>query len=514
MSMSAATLVFPHQLFENHPAIENGRPVYLIEEYLFFKQYKFHKQKIVLHRSSMKSFEHRLTKNGYEIIYIESSESISSIERLIEALGIKGVKTIHFCDPTDYLLKRRINNALSKNLLTAVEYQNPNFLTNLDAGIDFFKDKKHFHQTDFYISQRTRLTLMLDEKGGPVGGKWSFDAENRKKIPPKTILPPIDFPASDEYLVEAIGYTEKHFSNNPGNIKPESSTYPWAWNSIASVKLMENFLNIRFLDFGTYEDAIVAKEKFLFHSILSPMMNIGLINPGFIVDRTIDHAQKNNIPINSLEGFIRQLIGWREFIRIIYEARGSKQRTTNYWGFNRKIPPSFYNGTTGILPIDETIKKILDAGYAHHIERLMILGNFFLLCEFDPNEVYRWFMELFIDAYDWVMVPNVYGMTQFADGGLMATKPYISGSNYIFKMSDHKKPSLAAGEVGWDMIWDGLFWQFMHKHSDFFLSNPRLGMLVRTYEKMSDSKKAAHLANAQLFLNKIDRENEETMEQG
>jgi deoxyribodipyrimidine photolyase-related protein len=462
----------------------------------------------------MKSFEQLLTQNGHEVSYVESLESISAIERLIDALEQKGVKTIHFCDPTDYLLKRRINSSLSKTGLTSVVYPNPNFLTALDTGTDFFKDKKHFHQTDFYIAQRKRLNLMLDEKGGPVGGKWSFDAENRKKLPPKTVLPSIEFPASDAFVTEAIHYTEKYFGNNPGYIKPASGTYPWAWNSTASITLLNNFLKMRFPDFGTYEDAMVAKEKFLFHSILSPMMNNGLINPGFIVDQAIEHAQKNNIPINSLEGFIRQVVGWREFIRIIYEMRGSKQRTTNYWGFNRKIPPSFYNGTTGILPIDDTIKKILDTGYAHHIERLMILGNFFLLCEFDPNEVHRWFMELFIDAYDWVMVPNVYGMTQFADGGLMATKPYISGSNYIFKMSDYKKTSVPAAEVGWDMIWDGLFWQFMHKHSDFFLSNPRLGMLVRTYEKMSEAKKAAHLANAQLFLNKIDRENEKTMEQG
>ncbi len=176
--------------------------------------------------------------------------------------------------------------------------------------------------------------------------------------------------------------------------------------------------------------------------------------------------------------------------------KGTQERTKNYWGFTRKIPPSFWNGTTGIEPIDITIKKVLETGYCHHIERLMVLGNFMLLCEFDPDEVYRWFMELFIDSYDWVMVPNVYGMSQFADGGLMATKPYISGSNYLMKMSDYKK-----GE--WQPIWDGLFWRFMHTHRDFFLQNPRLGMLVNSFDKMTEEKQKAHLNNAETYLQSL-----------
>jgi deoxyribodipyrimidine photolyase-related protein len=192
-------------------------------------------------------------------------------------------------------------------------------------------------------------------------------------------------------------------------------------------------------------------------------------------------------------------MGWREFIHLVYEREGGKQRSTNYWKFSRKIPEGFWTGNTGIEPIDATIKKILATGYCHHIERLMVLGNFMLLCEFDPDQVYQWFMELFIDAYDWVMVPNVYGMTQFADGGLMSTKPYISGSNYLMKMSDYPKGD-------WQPIWDGLFWRFMHVHRDFFLKNPRLGMLVKTFDKMSPEKQQLHLANAERFLKELDEQ--------
>ena len=260
---------------------------------------------------------------------------------------------------------------------------------------------------------------------------------------------------------------------------------------------MDEFLKNRFEKFGVYEDAIVTKELVLYHSVLSPMLNIGLLSPHQIIEKALKIGEEKNIPLNSLEGFVRQIMGWREFIKIVYEREGTKQRTTNYWKFTRKIPASFWTGHTGIPPIDLTIQKILKTGYCHHIERLMVLGNFMLLCEFDPNEVYQWFMEMFIDAYDWVMVPNVYGMTQFADGGLMTTKPYISGSNYLMKMSDYEK-----GE--WQGIWDGLFWRFMHEHRSFFLKNPRLGMLVGTFDKMSLEKQTVHLKKANDYLKSLD----------
>ncbi|NDB53430.1 MAG: cryptochrome/photolyase family protein, partial [Chitinophagaceae bacterium] len=215
------------------------------------------------------------------------------------------------------------------------------------------------------------------------------------------------------------------------------------------------------------------------------------------------------VKLNSLEGFIRQIIGWREFIRAVYEREGRQQRTRNYWGFNRKIPASFWNGTTGIIPIDHLIGQLQKHAYTHHIERLMVLGNFMLLCEFDPNEVYRWFMEWYIDSYDWVMVPNVYGMTQFADGGMMTTKPYISGSNYLLKMGNWEKgETLLIGndiQASWSEIWDGLFWRFMDKQRKFFSSNPRLGMLLKTLDKMDPTKKERLFAIANGYLKKLDQ---------
>jgi deoxyribodipyrimidine photolyase-related protein len=186
-------------------------------------------------------------------------------------------------------------------------------------------------------------------------------------------------------------------------------------------------------------------------------------------------------------------MGWREFVQLTYQKIGSVQRTKNFWNFKHKMPKSFYDGTTGIPPIDITIQKLLKTGYNHHIERLMVVGNFMLLCEIHPDEVYKWFMEMYIDAYDWVMVPNVYGMSQFSDGGMITSKPYIAGSNYLMKMGDFPK-----GE--WQAIWDGLFWRFLSTYRNIFSKNPRWAMLLKTWDKMEDSKKKNHLHHAESFL--------------
>jgi deoxyribodipyrimidine photolyase-related protein len=330
----------------------------------------------------------------------------------------------------------------------------------------------------------------MNGDGTPQGGKWTYDSDNRKKYPKGKAPPGIAWPAPNPFREEAVAYTQKYFSDNPGSLSP-SPLYPVTHDD--AQRWFQQFLNERFHDFGAYEDAIVQHEHILHHSLLSPLLNVGLLSPRDVLIQSVEFAETNDIPINSTEGFVRQLIGWREFIRGMYECKGTAMRTTNFWGFDRKIPASFYNASTGIEPVDSTIRKVLETGYCHHIERLMILGNFMLLCEFDPNEVYRWFMELFIDAYDWVMVPNIYAMSQFADGGLFATKPYISGSNYVHKMSDYASGS-------WQCIWDGLFWRFVDRHKEFFKSNPRLSMLVHTYERMGDAKRNEHLSNADRFL--------------
>jgi deoxyribodipyrimidine photolyase-related protein len=489
--MNRIHLVFPHQLFKNSPLFEIKSPIYLVEEFLFFNQYPFHKQKIAFHRASMKGYEAFLKSKKLEVHYIDATSDFSDIRKLIPELKIKGIKHIDYIDPVDDWLYKRIENSCVENDITHTVFDSPLFLNTKQELATFFrKDKKKYHQTSFYTEQRKKRNILLETDGKPIGGKWTFDTENRKKYPAKKTPPSIQFPASDDFYTEAVRYVEKNFSKNLGSVT-EYSRYPTNFETTQA--WFEQFLEHRFKEFGVYEDAMVAEHSILNHSVLSPMLNVGLITPAEIVEKSLAYSEKRKIPLNSTEGFIRQIIGWREFIRAVYVHRGSDERTHNFWGFNRKIPKSFYNGTTGIYPLDETIKKVLQTGYCHHIERLMVLGNFMILCEFDPNDVYRWFMELFIDSYDWVMVPNVYGMSQFADGGLLSSKPYISGSNYILKMSNYE-------EAEWQEVWDGLFWRFMNKHRSFFIQNPRLGMLLRVFDNMPQDKKNLHIKNGEDYL--------------
>lgn len=493
----SVNLIFPHQLFQNSQIMPADNPFYIVEEYLFFKQYKFHKQKIAFHRATMKCYTDYLTNDhGFEVRYIDSIDDISDVRKLIPHLKKQGVELVNYIDPTDNWLHKRLEERCKEcNIKTAI-FDSPLFLNTKKENADFFRpDKKKYHQTTFYTAQRKKLGILIDDDGKPEGGKWTFDAENRKKYPAKKTPPPIHFPDTNNYYEEAKEYVNNNFSNHYGSLT-EFPLYPT--NFKATKDWLNQFFEFRFHEFGTYEDAIVDEESILHHSVLTPMLNVGLITPQEIIDSCLEYAEENGIQINSTEGFVRQIIGWREFIRGIYDSRGSEERTTNFWKFKKKIPASFYDGTTGILPIDKTIKKLLKTGYCHHIERLMVLGNFMMLCEFDPDEVYKWFMELFIDSYDWVMVTNVYGMSQFADGGLMATKPYISGSNYLMKMSNYKK-----GE--WQSIWDGLFWRFMDSHRSFFLSNPRLGMLVRMFDKMPDEKQTMHIINGENYLATLEK---------
>lgn len=489
--MKTAHFIFPHQLFEDTSTIDHKCDVFIIEELLFFKQYKFHKQKIAFHRATMQFFADYLSAKKYTVNYIESSNPMYDVRVLIQHLSNQGYATIVYTDPTDDWLSKRINSVAKKNNIELKKLQSPMFICEESYFKKNFLTKKKLHQTSFYIEARKQHQILCNGDK-PVGEKWTFDQENRLKYPKKSIPPPILFPSENKYSKEAKSYVSTYFDSHYGALK--TMIYPTTHHE--AKEWFKQFLKTRFEQFGDYEDAIVGQELILHHSVLSPLINVGLLTPQYVINETLIFAQNNHIPLNSLEGFIRQILGWREFIRGVYDTKGVEQRTKNFWQHKRKIPASFYTASTGIPPIDITIKKVIQTGYCHHIERLMVLSNFMLLCEFDPNDIYKWFMELFIDAYDWVMVPNVYGMSQFADGGLMSTKPYISGSNYLMKMSDYPK-----GE--WQAVWDSLFWRFMDKHRAFFSKNPRLNMLVKAYDKMNENKKSSIGKTAQEFLSRL-----------
>lgn len=491
-----AVFVFPHHLFENHPAFRKDRLICLLEDPLFFGDERyplsFHKQKLVFHFASMRQFEKSLQARGYQTAYIEAnrfsnppkSDFIRSVVSLLKPCAI------HVAEIDDYILEKRLRSAAEEKGLSLTVHTSPLFLAPLCDYSNWFRRKSHFFFHSFYIEQRKRFGILMEE-GGPVGDKWSFDSENRKKVPKGLYFPPLTVRNKDKEVQEAKELVEKNYSHCPGSLA--SFNYPTSHEGAR--RWFEEFLQTRFQDFGLYEDALMKDERLLFHSLLSPLLNTGLLTPKEVVEKTLTYAATHKIPLNSMEGFLRQIIGWREFIRGVYHFSGTIQRKRNFFGHERKMPRAFYEGASGIFPLDHVIKTAQKHAYLHHIERLMVAGNFFFLCEIHPNEVYKWFMELFIDAYDWVMVPNVYGMSQYADGGMMTTKPYISGSNYLLKMSNYPK-----GE--WTALWDALFWRKMIKHLPFFEKQPRLRMIAEMAKKKAQDVKTLSLAER--FLEELD----------
>jgi len=483
-----AALIYPHQLFANHPAISQADLCVLIEEPLLFTQYRFHAQKLVLHIASMNCYKRLLQQQGKRVQYIQSRE-IAATADIAPILKEMGVTRVQFVDLNDDWLQQRLTQSLDAVGIEWIKMDDPHFLTPTTDFDEFATNRDKLSFGDFYRIQRQRLGLLLDERGRPLGGKWSHDAANRKKLPRSIDIPQIAWPESGPVVAEAQTEVSNRFPRAFGNV--ELFHYPiTAEQAVAGLK---DFLDHRFAQFGEYEDAIDCDEAFLFHSVLTPALNIGLLSPQQVIDAALELA--DDVPLNSLEGFVRQIIGWREYMRGVYRIHGRRQRNANFWQHELPMPKSFYDGTTGIEPVDTVIHRVLKYAYCHHIERLMILGNFMLLCEIDPNASYQWFMELFIDAYDWVMVPNVYGMSQHADGGLITTKPYISGSSYVLKMSRFRKGT-------WCPIWDALYWRFIHKHQEFFAANPRMSVMTAQCRKMG-TKLDAHLKTAETFLEQL-----------
>ncbi len=485
--MSHATLIYPHQLYADHPAIAPKRPIFLVEEPLLLSEFPTHRQKLLLHRLSMNAYAKRLRDLGHSVTTVPLTPT-STTRSIFTWLNAHHFTDIHIADTTDTWLEARIKSACAELALTRHTYESSLFYLPKHEAIERYHTSKR-HLARFYEKLRRDTTILMEKDGTPVGGSFSFDHENRKKIPRSTILPSDPTFSEDEPIAEARMWLKtipgEHYGE-PNVWLPYTHEGATAW--------LNDFIAERLTDFGPFEDAIDNESVRLWHSTLSPLLNIGLLTPSAVISAVLRHTE--NIHLPSVEGLIRQIIGWREFIRAAYEAEGTVMRTKNFWNHTRPLPPSFWTGTTGIPPVDDSIKKTLRYGYTHHIERLMILGNFMLLTETHPDEVYRWFMTMYVDAYDWVMVPNVYGMSQFADGGSFATKPYISGSNYLRKMSSYKPGN-------WSTTWDALYWRFIETHHAFFNQNHRLSMMPKLLEKMDPSRRAKLQATAADYLKSL-----------
>lgn len=485
------TLIFPHQLFAPHPAVAAGRKILLLEDPLFFGTdarwpLNMHRQKLVLHRASLTAFAMRLRSEGHHVEHVPVSDE--GTDGMLDRHVGPSITTLHGVDPVDDILSRRLERFAKRKGITLCMVPSPQFLSPPEFLDRQFPPGRKPFMARFYQAQRRRMGLLLEPDGSPCGGQWSFDSDNRRKLGRGVDVPEPRRPCRSAVVRQAIRDIAAEFPGGPGD--PEDFAYPVTHAEAEA--WLDDFLQWRFFAFGPYEDAISTRHRVLFHSVLTPCLNIGLLNPDTVITRALAHAAKNDVPLNSVEGFVRQIIGWREFMRAMYERHGATMRNRNFWGFERPMPRAFYDGTTGIGPVDHVIRGVITSAHAHHIERLMILGNMMVLCRIHPDAVYRWFMEMFIDAYDWVMVPNVYGMSQFADGGLFTTKPYLSGSNYVRKMSD-----FPAGP--WCAVWDALFWTFIADHREVFLKNPRLSMMARSCDKLG-AKLTHHRRVAEGFL--------------
>jgi len=484
-------LLYPTQLFNNIDKLLNKK-IYLLEDPIYFSKYKFHKLKLAYHRATMKNYYDFLKNNSLDVYYIDFDNITNFYKNINININKSNIEIYELYD--NNLMKK-----CKKYFKNLIIHDSLNFLVNknlLDTNKDLFYKNNHYNHTEFYKMQRRRLNILMNKNGTPKGGKWSFDTENRKKIPIDIKIPNIldlvlnSNQEKNKYIIEAIEYIEKHplFSKNYGSL--DNFIYPITYND--AVKWLEYFCHKKFEDFGKYEDAETMRDPFLFHSVLSPMMNIGLITDNEVLN--IVKKYENKICIASYEGFIRQIIGWRNYVLCIYIYDGEKVRKMNFMQHKNKINDKLiWSGETGILPFDNIINKIKEYAYAHHIERLMYLGNFLFLCQIKPDDVYKAFMVWTIDAYDWVMVPNVYCMSQFADGGLMMKKPYFSSYNYILKMSDYKKEK-------WCEIWSVLYYNFINTHQKYLKTSYGAFFQVNNWLKKPLDEKKDILKKAKYYL--------------
>lgn len=475
-------ILFPIHLFSN---IDNllEKKVYIIEECRFFTDFNYHKLKLAYHRATLKSYFDYLVSKKINVSYIEFHEDYKKIVN-------NSTKNIYTYECGDKILEKKV-----KKIFPTISFLDThNFLVNLPLIHEninkFYNGKKYNHQS-FYKWQRIRLKILVNNNDEPIGGKWSFDEENRKKIKNDVIIPKMMKIKDNFYIEEAKTYIEKHFFKNYGSL--DYFIYPIDHDS--AKKWLHYFLKDKFHNFGVYEDAETMRDPFLFHSVLTPMMNIGLLTDKEVIEITLKY--ENKVPISSFEGFIRQIIGWRNYVYTLYLLEYDTMIKSNFFNHHNKLNYGvMWNGKTNLLPIDNIIEKIVKYGYAHHIERLMYLGNYMLITMIDPKDVYRIFMEWTIDAYEWVMIPNVYGMSQFGDGGLMMTRPYLSSSNYILKMSDYKKGN-------WCGLYDALYYNFINTHQDYLGSNYATSRQVAFWKKKTKNEKKKILNIAKKYLESI-----------
>jgi deoxyribodipyrimidine photolyase-related protein len=434
---------------------------------------KHHQQKIVLFLAAMRAYADDLRALGYRVHYLKLDGSdLRPFEvKLVAEMNRLGESCLQHFEIEDKAVEQRLVRSSETNGFDRTELASPMFTCSRADFAAFVKKSTRPRMADFYKWQRRQLAILVDETGVPAGGRWSFDTENRRRLPRNVTTPSIIWPQPDQHVDDVIEIVERTFPDHPGRARE----FRWPTTRKQALNWLDDFVEQRLANFGPYEDAITLRSETLFHSLLSPYLNLGLLTPEEVLKKVLESAV--DVPLQSLEGFVRQLVGWREFVRGIYRHFSQRQEDSNFWRHS----------------LDHAVHTARSYGWAHHIQRLMVLGNLMTLCEIRPKTAHRWFMEMFVDSSEWVMGPNVFGMGLFSDGGIFSTKPYICGSNYLLKMSDYSRGP-------WCDTVDGLYWRFIDKHRDFFAGNPRLALMPRALDRLDDNRKQRIYNAAEQFI--------------
>lgn len=470
-------LILADQLFDAHPCFKSNGDFVMIESYEEATRLRFHKYKLAYILSTMREYAFRHQNRDIKYFSLNPNTSFSNI--ISTLIQQKKYTTLQTAKINDKYLRKNLLEICNKNNVELKELESEMFLFTSSEFGDYLTNKttKSLLLNNFYIYARQKLNILV-EKGKPVCGRWSFDDQNRKKYPKNVKIPKRDECFESLFYEEVCKQIEDLFPNNPG-ILPKYSHF--ALNSTDAIKCLDFFLNKCLSNFGNYQDAMTSTTDFGFHSVISPYLNNGLLTPKQVLDRIFENKQLKILEnINSIEGFIRQIIGWREWVKGLYDHIYEENICQyNFWKHTAALPDYFYNPELLLdnEPLKDALSKAHKLAYNHHIERLMIISNWCLLNEYAPNQVFNWFVEMYVDSSDWVMVANVLGMGIFADGGIFATKPYLSGGNYIKKMSDYPNSKT------WEPIWTEKFWNFLLKNKEYFKTNPRMKMLLSLQDK-------------------------------
>ncbi len=470
---------------------------------------RHHIQKVVGFFLAMQAFATDLQKEGHSIYYfnIDDKNNQHSIpQNLKQLIEQYNIQHFEYQLPDEYRLDEQLKSFCEEITISSKVYDTEHFLAKRDTVHELFKNKKTYLMETFYRKMRKTYNILMEEDGKtPLTGKWNYDAANRKKLPKKTpIPPPKHFLRDVTSLVQTIQTAGIQTIGHP-----QVERFNWAITRTEALELLEHFVKIRLIHFGTYQDAMTERNYLLFHSKLSFAMNVKLISPLEVCQAVVTYWKKrqDTIDIAQVEGFIRQIIGWREYMRGIYWAKMPEFATMNFFNHTEKLPDFFWTGKTNMKCLSHSITQSLDYAYAHHIQRLMVTGSFSLLLGVHPDEVDNWYLGIYMDALEWVEITNTRGMSQFADGGIVGTKPYVGSANYMHKMSDYCSNCIydrkkKHGDKA--CPFNSLYWDFYHRHRSKLERNPRIGMMYRILDKMDSETLAKTLEQAANYKARVE----------